>query len=54
MFAKLLPKTKSSTVVETFEFWDGEFCKRLFSTISEQDFSQNVGQVAYSIDLAVY
>jgi len=39
--AKLLPKTKSSTIVET-KFWDGEFSKRLFSTISEQDFNQNV------------
>jgi len=27
-------------------FWDGEFSKRLFSIISEQDFNQNVGEVA--------
>jgi len=33
--------------------WDGESSKRLFSTISEQDFSQNVGEVAYSIYLIV-
>jgi len=26
--------------------WDGQFCKRLSSTISEQDFNQNVGEVA--------
>jgi len=32
----------------------GEFSTRLFSTISEQDFNQNVGEVAYSIYLAVY
>jgi len=51
--AKLLPKTKSSTIVETY-FWDGKFSKRLFSTVSEQDFNQNVGEVAYSIYLAVY
>ena len=31
--------------------WDGEFRKRLFSTISEQHFNQNVGEVAYSIYL---
>jgi len=31
-----------------------EFSKRLFSTIREQDFNQNVGEVAYSIYLAVY
>jgi len=30
------------------------FTKKLFSTISEQDFNQNVGEVAYSINLAVY
>jgi len=36
------------------EFWDGEFSKRLFSTISEQDFNQNFGEVDYSVDLAVY
>jgi len=30
-----------------------EFSNRLFSTISEQDFNQNV-EVAYSIYLAVY
>jgi len=35
-------------------FWDGEFNKRLFSTTSEQDFNQNVGEVAYSTYLAVY
>jgi len=51
--AKLLPKTNSSTIVET-SFWDGEFSKRLFSTIREQDFHQNVGEVACSIYLAVY
>jgi len=51
--ANLLPKTKSSTIVET-KFWDGEFSKRLFSTFSEQDFNQNIGEVAYSIYLAVY
>jgi len=45
-----LRKTKSSTIVETW-FWDGEFRKRLFSTISVQDFSQNVGEVVYSIYL---
>ena len=39
--------------METY-FWDGQFSKRLFSTISEQDFSQNVGEVTYSIYLAVY
>jgi len=33
---------------------DGESGKRLFSTISEQDFNQNVREVAYSIYLAVY
>jgi len=27
--------------------------KRLFSTVSEQDFNQNVGEAAYSIYLAV-
>jgi len=48
-----LPKTKSSTIVET-SFWDGEFSKTLFSTISEQDFNQNAGEVAYSIYLAIY
>jgi len=32
----------------------GEFSKRLFSTISEQDFNQNVGEVACSNYLAVY
>jgi len=32
----------------------GEFSKRLFSTGSEQDFNQNVREVAYSIYLAVY
>ena len=36
------------------QFWVGEFRKRLFSTISEKDFSQDVGEVAYSIYLAVY
>ena len=49
----LLPKTKISTILET-QFWDGELSKRLFSTISEQDFNQNVGEVAYSIYLAIY
>jgi len=44
---------KSSTIVETY-FWDGKFSKRLFSTVSEQDFNENVGEVAYSIYLAVY
>jgi len=34
--------------------WDGEFSKRLFSTISEQDFNQNVGEVANSIYLVLY
>jgi len=34
-------KTKSSTIVETY-FGDREFHKRLFSTITEQDFNQNV------------
>jgi len=43
-------KTKSSTNVET-KFGDGEFRKRLFSTISEQDFNQNVVEVACSIYL---
>jgi len=33
---------------------DGEFSKRLFSTIGEHDFNQNVGEVAYSIYLAVH
>jgi len=28
--------------------------QRLFSTISEQNFNQNIGEVAYSIYLAVY
>jgi len=32
----------------------GEFSKRLFSTISEQDFHQNVREVGYSIYIAVY
>jgi len=50
--AKLSPKTKSSSIVETY-CWDGEFSKRLFSDISEQDFNQNV-EVTYSIYLAVY
>jgi len=45
--------TKNSTIVETW-FLDGEFSKRLFSTISEQDFNQNVGEVGYSIYLAAY
>ena len=45
--AKFLPKTKSSTIVETL-FWDVQFCKRLFSTISKHDFSQNVGLVLTS------
>jgi len=35
-------------------FWDEEFSKRLFSTISGQNFNQNAGEVAYSIYLAVY
>ena len=39
--------------METY-FWDGQFCKTRSSTISEQDFNQNVGEVAYSIYLAVY
>jgi len=34
--------------------WDGEFSKRLSSTIGEQGFSQNFDEVAYSIYLAVY
>jgi len=34
--------------------WDGKFSKRLFSTIGEQDFNRDVGEVAYSIYLAVY
>jgi len=51
--AKLLPKTKSSTSVET-QFWDGEFSKRMFTTFSEQDFNQNLGEVASSVYLAVY
>ena len=46
-------KKKSSTIVETY-FGDGEFRKRLFSTMSEQDFNQNVGEVTYSIYLAAY
>jgi len=32
----------------------GSFAKRLFSTISEQDFNQNIEEVAYSIYLAAY
>ena len=32
----------------------GSFAKRLFSTITEQDFNQNVVEVAYSICLAAY
>jgi len=44
--AKLSPKTKkNSTIVETL-FWDWQFCKRLSSNISEQDCTQNVGEVA--------
>jgi len=39
--------------VET-KFWDGEFSITLFSTFSEQDFNQNIREVAYSIYLAVY
>jgi len=39
--------------VET-SFGDGKFSKRLFSNISEQDFNQNVGEVAYMIYLAAY
>jgi len=31
-----------------------EFSKRLFSTITDQDFNKNVGEVAYSIYSAVY
>ena len=31
-----------------------EFSKRLFSTISDQDFNQNVGEVAYSICSVAY
>jgi len=42
--AKFLQKTKSSTIVETY-FYDGQFCKRLSSTISEQDFNQNIREV---------
>jgi len=48
-----LPKTKKSTIVEIY-FRDGHFCKKLSSTISEQDFNQKIGKVAYSIYLAVY
>jgi len=51
--AKLSPKTTSSTIVETL-FCHGQFFKRLSSITSEQDFNQNVGEVAYSIYLAVY
>jgi len=36
------------------QLWLYKNSKRLFSTISEQDFNQNVGEVAYSIYLAVY
>ena len=32
---------------------DGQFCDRLSSTISAQDFNQNVGEVVYSIYLTV-
>jgi len=32
----------------------GSLAKDNYSTISEQDFNQNVGEVAYSIYLAVY
>jgi len=39
--------------VET-QFWDVQFYERLSSTISEQDFTENVGEVAYSFHLAVY
>jgi len=46
-------KKKSSTIVETY-FGDGEFRKRLFSTMSEQDLNQNAGEVTYSIYLAAY
>jgi len=35
-------------------FWDGQFCKRLSSTTSEQDFNQNVGEVACSVYLTVH
>jgi len=34
--------------------WDVELITRLFSIISEQDFNQNVAEVAYSIYVAVY
>jgi len=34
--------------------WDVELIKKLFSTISEQDFNQNVGEVAYSIYVSEY
>jgi len=51
--AKLFPKTKKQhscgDVVLGWAVW-----KRLSSTISEQDFNQTVGEVAYSIYLAVY
>ena len=49
--AKLVPKTKQHYC--GYLVSDGEFSKRLFSTISEQDLTQNVGEVAYSIYLAV-
>jgi len=39
--AKFLPKTKNSSIVET-SFKNGQFCKRLSSDISKQDFNQNV------------
>jgi len=32
--------------METY-FWDGEVSKRVFSTISEQELNQNVGEVTY-------
>jgi len=52
IIANLSSKTKSSTIVETW-FCNEEFSKRLFSTISEQNFNQNIGEIAYSIYLAV-
>jgi len=51
--AKLLPKTKKQHYCGDLVL-EWEFSKRLLSTINEQDFNQNVGEVACSIYLSVY
>jgi len=52
--AKLLPKTKMQLYCgELVLGWEVLTISET-STISEQDFNQNVGEVAHSIYLAVY